>query len=385
MDSSHGRQYHSLRPFSYVFKGTSTLELPLLTTLHLEHVILRCDDNSDDKCIDLFSKCTNLKNLTLIGCNLKGCKVLSICLPLLSNIELHQAGCGSLTVINIVAPQLKKLTITDFQYKEYLISAPNLVFLIYKGNHCLQLPANDYHFMEKADICVKYPKCAHQVLSLLQQLANVKFLTLSLEIVELLSSSMELMSNQPSPFANLKSLKIHPERYLSEVREHERVKMSAEVRGYLLDSSPGATFTMVSREEVRAMHDIKSVQTLIKRLRTLLEKEKARTESKMATMHEQGKAPVDVDMSWKDLIVQIEKGEEKASIIISLWKAIKEVLTRLPASNRATIQPLFSTLGAETDIVMKKITDCMKMDCDENQRRLSLCFHELATNLQSSS
>ncbi|KAJ0702194.1 hypothetical protein HanPI659440_Chr14g0526601 [Helianthus annuus] len=70
--------------------------------------------------------------------------------------------------------------------------------------------------------------------------------------IELLSSFAELLLNQPSPFANLKRLKIHPERDdLLEVGEHERVKLSAEVRGYLLDSSPGAIFTMASRERTR--------------------------------------------------------------------------------------------------------------------------------------
>ncbi|KAI7732834.1 hypothetical protein M8C21_022162, partial [Ambrosia artemisiifolia] len=226
---------------------TSTWELPALTSLHLGNVILCCDENTD-KYIDIFSQCANLKNLSIIGCETNGFKVLNIRLPLLSKLELRHPVSGSVKVINIVAPQLKNLTITDFRYNQYLISATNLVFLRYKGYHCLQPPANDYLFLEKADIRVKFPQCAHQVLLLLQQLHNVKFLTLSLEIVELLSSSVELMSNQRSPFANLKSLKIYPERDLSEVREHERVKMSAEVRGYLLDSSPGATFTMVSRE-----------------------------------------------------------------------------------------------------------------------------------------
>ncbi|KAI7732836.1 hypothetical protein M8C21_022164 [Ambrosia artemisiifolia] len=381
MDFPTDYMYGTADTFSFVFKATSTWELPALTSLYLRDVTLCCDENND-KYIDIFSKFVNLKNLSIIGCETNGFKVLNICLPLLSNLELDQPVNGSVKFINVVAPQLKNLTITDFGYKQYLISATNLVFLRYKGYHCfLHFPADDYLSLEKADICLKYPKCAHQVLRLLQQLRNVKFLTLSLEIVELLSLSMELISNQPSPFANLKSLKVHPERYLYEVRKLERVKMSSEVRGYLLDSSPGATFTMVSREE----YDTKLAQNLIKQLRTFLEKEKAGTETKMTKMHEQGKAHVDVDMSWKKLNVQIEKGREKASFIIEMLKDINGVLTTLPASNRATIQPSFSTLLAETDIVMKKITDCIKMDCDENQRRLSLCFHELATNLQSSS
>ncbi|KAF5767284.1 hypothetical protein HanXRQr2_Chr14g0622501 [Helianthus annuus] len=83
------------------------------------------------------------------------------------------------------------------------------------------------------------------------------------KILQLLSSFVEQLAHLPSPFANLKSLKIHPERERLKVREHKRVEMSAEVRSYLLDGSPGATFTMVSRE------DIKSMKKLAENLRTV--------------------------------------------------------------------------------------------------------------------
>ncbi|MFS8006529.1 hypothetical protein Hanom_Chr14g01250271 [Helianthus anomalus] len=93
-----------------------------------------------------------------------------------------------------------------------------------------------------------------------------------------------------------------------------------------------------------------------------LEKEKAATDTKMAKIPEQGKADVDIDMSLKDLSVQVEKGKRKASFIISILKDINQVLEKLPASNWATIQPSISTLRAEADTVMKKITNCIKMD-----------------------
>ncbi|MFS8006523.1 hypothetical protein Hanom_Chr14g01250191 [Helianthus anomalus] len=139
------------------------------------------------------------------------------------------------------------------------------------------------------------------------------------------------------------------------------------------------------RLDVRAIQDTKLAQSLVKKLCTFLEKEKAATETRMAKMHEQGKTHVDIDTSWKNLSGQIEKGKEKASVIISLLEDINRVLTGLHASNRATIQPSFSTLRAEADVVMKKITECIKMDSDKNQRRLSVCIHELAINMQSSS
>ncbi|XP_035838661.1 F-box/LRR-repeat protein 25 isoform X2 [Helianthus annuus] len=260
--SSNG--YRRKFSFTYVFKATSTWDLPALTTLYIHDVYLCYDENTDELFIDLFSKCANLKNLTLKGCYTKGFTGLSICLPLLTELTL-ETEYGSVEVFNIVAPQLKNLTIRSFisESHEYLISAPHLVFLDYKGWSCLQLSTNAFLSLEKAHICISYSTYAHQVLRLLQQIRNVKFLTLNLEVVELLSSFVEQLAHLPSPFANLKSLKIHPERERLKVREHKRVEMSAEVRSYLLDGSPGATFTMVSRE------DIKSMKKLAENLRTV--------------------------------------------------------------------------------------------------------------------
>ncbi|MFS8030211.1 putative leucine-rich repeat domain superfamily, F-box-like domain superfamily [Helianthus anomalus] len=264
--------YQRRRSCSYVFNATSTWELPVLTTLYLDGVTLCCDDNTD-KCIDFFSKCANLKNLTLKSCYTKGFKGLSICLPLLCNLTLEDVCGGSVNVFNIVAPQLKNLNIRGVftQDHQYLISAPNLAFLLYEGLENLSLSTPGFLSLEKADICVSYPHDAHQVLRLLQLLHNVKSLTLNLEIVEvigsvyvmhltmifslrnilitallfhLLSSSVELMSYQPSPFFNLKSLKIHAVTEFS----HYSGKMSAEVKSYLLDSSTGANLIMVPRE-----------------------------------------------------------------------------------------------------------------------------------------
>lgn len=63
-----------------------------------------------------------------------------------------------------------------------------------------------------------------------------------------LSSSVELISHQPSPFTNLKSLKIYPKRVDERDLPKKRVDMSVEVKKYLLDGSPSAAFTIVSRE-----------------------------------------------------------------------------------------------------------------------------------------
>ncbi|KAM0059687.1 hypothetical protein Hdeb2414_s0005g00184121 [Helianthus debilis subsp. tardiflorus] len=256
-------------------------------------------------------------NLTLKGCYTMGFKGLSICLPLLSNLTLEYVH-GSIEVFNIVAPQLKNLSISSFLQAhrsptnhQYLLSVPNFVFLTYKGHYCLQLSTEGFLSLEKADICVSSPKDAHQVLRLLQHLHSVKSLTLNLEIVE-----------------------------VTEIG--------------------------------------------------ILNKERSITEAIMAAISEQRKAQADeliiadwyIDSCWNYLSMHIEKRKEKPSSIISKLTDIKELLEELPASNIATIQPSFSALCAEPDIVMNKLTECMKLHFDMNRRRLSVCCDELATSLQ---
>nr|GFC06165.1 hypothetical protein [Tanacetum cinerariifolium] len=85
--------------------ASSTLELPALTTLHLSCVELYPDANT------LFSKCPNLKNLTLKSCDMNGSdSLISICHYQLSNLTLEH-DMDSVMVVNVVAPQLENLTI----------------------------------------------------------------------------------------------------------------------------------------------------------------------------------------------------------------------------------------------------------------------------------
>ncbi|KAK1438303.1 hypothetical protein QVD17_04110 [Tagetes erecta] len=125
--------------------------------------------------------------------------------------------------------------------------------------HSIALP--DDNADEGINVISKY---AHHIVSLFQKLHNVKFLELSLEIVEFLSSNQDLILHQPSPFVNLKSLKIYPETVWY-YNAPKKVAMSTELKSYLLDSSPRATFTMVLREEIKA-------QKLMADLRVHLEK-----------------------------------------------------------------------------------------------------------------
>ncbi|XP_071695724.1 uncharacterized protein [Rutidosis leptorrhynchoides] len=203
-------------------KATSTLELPSLTTLHLKHVIL--NDNSSDSYI---AKCVNLKSLTLNQCYMKGSVGFTICHPQLLSLTLKSVE----GVVKVIAPQLKNIS------------------LALSHNYHFQCFANALPSLEKADICIHYPSDALKIINMLQQFCSVKYLTMNVEIVELLSTSVDLISNQPSPFANLETLKIYPVTGILVGRTLKNVDVSTVVKSYLLDTSPHATLTIVSREE----------------------------------------------------------------------------------------------------------------------------------------
>nr|GFA64985.1 hypothetical protein [Tanacetum cinerariifolium] len=174
----------------------------------------------------------------------------------------------------------------------------------------------------------------------------------------ILSSSVEPLSHQHSPFANLKRLKIYPLELM------KKANLPIKVINFILDNSPNATFVMISREEILADNNAKKAKSHMADLRLLLEKEMAR-----------------INKSWGGLCEQIEQGKKKIDGILDKLHKIKCYMRELPASNRAEMLPCFSRLCAEADIVMSKITDCMKTQIDEYQSRVNARFHELATPL----
>ncbi|GJU72873.1 hypothetical protein Tco_1264278 [Tanacetum coccineum] len=172
---------------------TLTWDLPALTTLCLSSIKLNDD---------LFSNYPNLKNLTLICCDLE--------------IRLPEESRKS------------RLNI-------YVLS------------------------LEKVDLTIIYPDDAQAIVGLLQQIRSVKLFTLNLEIIECLSSSAELISHQPSPFANLKSLKIYP----AIKTLYAKFNVSTLSENYFVDSSPSATLKMVLREEIREHKLMEELQGLL--------------------------------------------------------------------------------------------------------------------------
>ncbi|KAI3713694.1 hypothetical protein L1987_72280 [Smallanthus sonchifolius] len=135
-----------------------------------------------------------------------------------------------------------------------------------------------------------------------------------------------------------------------------------------------------------------TAQKIMAELGVILEKEEDNTKADLergkanvAESHKPKKLKIGGSMEqmnscWENLGVQVERGREKACLIISKLQCMEKLLTRLP-----TIQPCFNSLYAEADIAISKITDCIKIQCDENQSRSSVFFHELATTLEPSS
>ncbi|XP_023760102.1 putative F-box/FBD/LRR-repeat protein At4g13965 [Lactuca sativa] len=287
-------------PYSII--ATPKWDLPALTTLHLHQVEL-----SDYDDIGLFSKCTNLKNLSLNRCRMKETKVLNFCHPQLSDLTLVSTppDMASEEVVNVVAPQLKNLTIKWCEGK-HLISAPGLTSLVMEGFQPWQVSApSGFHSLEKADLFMYDPHKAdaHSIVCLLQQLQSVKFLTLNLGILKSLSSSMKLVPHKACAFANTKILKftIKPvvKVYL-EVQAQEKVTMCTEIENDD-DTSPIPIFPMVSCEEITAMENMASAQVFVKHLGILLEevKQNRNSEDYQAQRDVHSKPYVEMHWAWK--------------------------------------------------------------------------------------
>ncbi|MFS8030191.1 putative leucine-rich repeat domain superfamily [Helianthus anomalus] len=234
VESSRSLKHLSLTGYSsyHCIMTPPTWELPTLATLNLHRVKLH------DNGASLFNHCANLKNLTLKNCNMMGLgtSTLSICLPGLSNLTFEDGWKD----INVVTPQLKNLTIKHWR-GILLISAPNLSSLHYKDLRYIKCfygnEDGDYDdpFQFSTDLLYWRRRTYVSIVPLKIRLLLIKLF--------LLTSSVQLISHQPSLFTNLKSLKIYP----VDVTQ-SKVTMSDDVKNYLLDNSPDVILTMVSHE-----------------------------------------------------------------------------------------------------------------------------------------
>ncbi|KAK1438304.1 hypothetical protein QVD17_04111 [Tagetes erecta] len=194
-------------------------------------------------------------------------------------------------------------------------------------------------------------------------------------MVEILSSSVHGILNQPSPFVNLKSLEIYLERYTLLNQAPKNVGISTKLKSYLLDGSSGGAIVTFTLQEIQA-------QNLMDELRSLLEKESdnSKTKETQVESHEPKNLKIGANMEqikncWDNLAVQIEK----ARLVISKVQEIEELLSKVLTSKRSKLQSCFSSLCTEADTVINQVTDYMKIHCDENQSLSSVC----ATTLES--
>ncbi|KVH95632.1 F-box domain, cyclin-like protein [Cynara cardunculus var. scolymus] len=267
-------------------------DFPALTSLRLDAVRF-CDDNTR-KSVDLFSKCVNLKNLTLESFVVETVEGFDIITPRLSNLTLIKGRC--LQVINLIAPQLENLTVIDCSIK-YLNAPPGLSSLYYRGYCFSPLSKDRLHSLNKATIwlsiyCSNMPykeEDARKTINMLQEVQSARFLTLNADIVECISSFPDLLSLHPSPFSNLICLNIDS----SMRKDAYKVKISTEARNFLLENSPSATFIMalpeapptkaMQQKEARAKKKAKlaaEIESHMMELRTSLEQGKLHFETK---------------------------------------------------------------------------------------------------------
>nr|GEY12908.1 hypothetical protein [Tanacetum cinerariifolium] len=233
--------------------------------------------------------------------------------------------------INGEVRYVKSVSILHSMSKIQISAAPDLAYLLLKNCCCSNISVDDFPHLEEVDVCIfdPYRDHPHEVIRLLRHLHIVKYLRLNLEILEVLLEQEK---------ANTMTDKAHMEEKEAPIESHKG-----------------------------KMHEQEQPQ-----LETNMQPHFPRTFGQMKSYR-------------KDLSVRTEKRKEKACLIISKLEDIEKLLAKLPASKRAMIQPCFSSLCAEADIITSKVTDLLKMQCDENQSRLGVCFHKLATSTDPSS
>ncbi|KAI3502779.1 hypothetical protein L1887_31086 [Cichorium endivia] len=376
------------RPLVYrlSFIATPTWDLPALTTLHLHHIKL--SDSNSSTTTGLFSKCPNLKNLFLRRCTMNGTQVLNICHPRLSNLILEyiRLDMELEEYVNVVAPQLKNLTIKWCTGK-YLISAPELTSLLIEGFHPWQISTpTGFPCLEKVDLCMYNPSNAdaHKIVSLLQHFSTAKLLILSLGILQRLfqqrkhlSAFTKLIPHQACAFANAKILK-----FITKSPVKVYLEVPSEIKN--CDTCPSAIFPMVSDEEIKAIRDMASAQLFVKNLGLFLKECKANKNSNMKEPQVKKHWAWELQMNLWEMMARIKQSKsvafetclimekfrpsssEALQIIAwlqetrSLFQCIEKLMTQLSTSKRAVMQPKFSSLCQDAAILTYNILGWMK-------------------------
>nr|XP_043608571.1 putative F-box/LRR-repeat protein At5g02930 [Erigeron canadensis] len=245
---SKSLKHFTFRSTDYSAYSSTLAETPwdfsVLISLNLSNVSWWPNDKQSN---DLFSKCVNLKDLTLNNFRYSGGNaVFDIITPRLENLMLIKCSFGWLVdVVNVIAPQIKNLIVINCRIQGLNIAPSQISNFCFKNKHPLQLPKDCFHSLNKVTLSLNLSRSnmlyneeeSRATINMLQELHSARFLTVNLDIVECLSSFPDLVAQHPSPFINLICLNIDSSR-----EEAYKVKLSAEALNYLLKNSPNATF-----------------------------------------------------------------------------------------------------------------------------------------------
>nr|XP_043639058.1 putative F-box/FBD/LRR-repeat protein At4g00315 [Erigeron canadensis] len=403
---------------------------PALTTLNLSEITL-CEDEREY--LDLFSKCVNLKNLSLNTVIVEA-KVFDIITPRLSSLVLMDVRRSP--VINVIAPQLENLTISGCSIN-HLDAAPGLSSFAYTGYGPPKWFKGRFRSVNKVSVCLSFHRSnklydegdARETISMLQELQSAKFLMLNFDIVECLSAYPHLLSHLPSPFSNLICLNID-----SKMRSDAyKVNVSTEARNFLLENSPSATFIMdipeepptkamiakQARETKRAKL-IADIDNCMKELQTELEqqnmlpaerevaKEKAKlgVEKLMAELqeilvrkrlmeNEPGKEMESVEIyklaarmmaqiiaCLEEITRLIEQDYDNAHVISSKKVRVRSLLEAMPKRQKAEIEARYSHQLEETESMCNRLTSKYRDMCSYLQKTMDV-FKEVASDYNS--
>ncbi|XP_076943380.1 F-box/LRR-repeat protein At3g26922-like [Bidens hawaiensis] len=207
-------------------------DFPALETVFMSNLHF---GRKGEESLDFFSKCLNLRDLTLHKCCMFDLKIFNICVPELSNLTITDFMLYP-DAFKVVAPKLKNLT-----------AAVKCSFMIESP----QLSSEGLDSLEKVNLSLSMPyykplpyfqeRFVPVLLNLFPKLRSTKFLVVSLDIIETLSLCLDQLSHEPCPFDNLKCLKIN---MASRKQEDHIATVPTQVRNYFLENSPSATFIM---------------------------------------------------------------------------------------------------------------------------------------------
>ena len=186
---SHSQTSHTPGAYSHYHtrSAISTWDFPVLETLNLSNIPFA--DNRD-RSLNLFSKCVNLKDLTLHHCAMSDMDIFNVCAPRLSNLTITDPNRFP-KVFRVVAPQLENLTASVNSIRHL---RDRKVF------YFLQLSTSGLDHLEKVDLSLIRSLCekeryAPRLLDLFHKLCTAKFLILDMGIIEVYNYQFSWLLN----------------------------------------------------------------------------------------------------------------------------------------------------------------------------------------------